>query len=183
MNLKDALSGSIPGDPPLLEELSINLHSIKTECLLPLKTLTRHPIEISVSSDVTGPLLILVLFSFLLVLQGKLHFGYIYLISLSSSFFLFLFLNLLTQQGVTYAVCCNVMGYSMTPVVAFSLLNFLLSWTGPLVRFTIGTVMSVWSAYTAGQVMCIHLGLSERTLVVGYPLFLAYMCYTMMVLF
>lgn len=183
IDIKGALTGSFPGEKTLLEELSIDLTTIKTESLLPLKVLKQNTTEVNVSSDVTGPIIVLVVFTLSLVLQGKLHFGYIYLISLTSSFLIFVLLNLLTPKGVSYSTCCNIIGYSMTPVVAFSLGNMLLIWTGSFIRSVLGVGVSVWSAYTASKVVCTHLSLAEKTVVVGYPFFLAYMCYMMMVLF
>ncbi|ELA41063.1 uncharacterized protein VICG_01856 [Vittaforma corneae ATCC 50505] len=183
IDIKGALSGSFPGEKSLLEELSIDLNMIKTESLLPLKVLKHNTTEVNVSSDVTGPIIILVVFTLSLVIQGKLHFGYIYLISLTSSFLMFILLNLLTSKGVDYSICCNIMGYSMTPIVAFSLGSMVLVWTGMFIKSILGIGMSAWSAYTASKVVCTHLSLVEKMVVVGYPLFLAYMCFMMMVLF
>jgi len=182
IDIKGAFTGSSPGDRPLLEELSIDLNAIKSECLLPLKVL-RTPGEVQVSSDIAGPVIVLVMFTLSLVLQGKLHFGYIYLISLTSTVLVFGLLNLLTHTGVSYAVCCNAMGYSMTPVVAFSFLNTVLAWAGRAVRASVCGGMCLWSAYVASRVLCQHLGAVEKTGVVSYPLFLAYISFGMMVIF
>lgn len=183
IDLKGAFTGYLPGDNPLLEELSINLGNIKSESLLPWKILTKNTADLKVSTEIIGPIIILILFTLSLLLQGKLRFGYIYLISLTSSFLIFVLLNLITPVGVKYTTCCNIMGYSMAPIVGFSVISMLLIWTGYFIRSVLGVVMCIWSAYTATSVVCIYFNLFEQTIVVGYPMFLAYMCFTMMILF
>lgn len=183
VDIKAAMAGSIPGDRPLTEELGIDLHAIKTESLLPVKVLQNSEDIARVSTDLTGPILILIMLTFTLVVQGKLHFGYIYLISLSSSFLIYVLLNLLNPKPVSFMLCCNIMGYSLTPVVVFSIVNILLVWTGTGVRVFIGIFMSLWSAYTASAVFCRHLETSDKLVVVGYPLFLAYACFVIMIIF
>lgn len=183
IDIKGALTGSIPGERTLLEELSIDLHTIKAESLLPFKILQKHYEEIKTSSDLTGPIIILLIFTFSLVLQGKIHFGYIYLISLTSSFLIYFLINLLTVRKTSYLTCCNIIGYAMTPVVAFSFANIILSRISATFNVIIGISMCFWSAYTAALVFCIQLQLTEKTLVILYPLFLAYMSFMMMTLF
>lgn len=182
-DLKNALMGNLPGDPPLLEELGIDLSVIKSESLLPLKVLQQNPESIMVSSDLTGPVILLFIFTFSLVLQCKIHFGYIYLISLLSSFLMYVLLNLLSSSKIGYTMCCNVIGYSMTPVVGFSIANILLKWMSPFLRAVLGFLMSLWSGYTSSVVFCTYMKFNDKLVVVLYPLFLAYMCFTMMVVF
>lgn len=183
MDIRAAMTGSIPGDRPLMEELGIDLHTIKTESLLPVKVLQNAENIARASTDLTGPILILIMLTFTLVVQGKLHFGYIYLISLSSSFLICLLLNLLTPKSISFMLCCNIMGYSLAPVVAFSVVNILLVWTGMSIRLFIGIVMGAWSAYTASVMFCKHLETHDKLVVVGYPLFLAYACFIIMIIF
>lgn len=183
MDIKSAFIGSIPGDAPLLEELGIDMNSIKLECLLPIKAFQKNQILQKASDDLTGPLIILFAFTFTLVLQGKIHFGYIYLISLMSSFVIFSLLNLMSNKAIGYLMICNVMGYSMTPVVTFSFVNIVSKWLGLNIRILLGAIGAFWSAFTASKMFCIHLEFVDRQAIVLYPLFLAYCCFVMMILF
>lgn len=183
MDIRAAMTGSIPGDRPLAEELGIDLQAIKTESLLPIKVLQNTENMARASTDLTGPILILVMLTSTLVIQGKLHFGYIYLISLSSSFLVYLLLNLLSQRTISFILCCNIMGYSLAPVVGFSIANIFLVWIRVSLRAFIGAIIGFWCAYTASVVFCKHMEISDKLLVVGYPLFLAYACFIMMVVF
>ncbi|KAM0679574.1 hypothetical protein GINT2_002203 [Glugoides intestinalis] len=183
IDIKGALTGFLPGDRTLLEELSIDLLAIKEESLLPFKILQKHYEEVKTSSDLTGPIILLLTFTFSLVFQGKIHFGYIYLISLTSSFLIYILINLLSVRKTSYLTCCSTIGYSMTPVVAFSFANIVLSRISTTFSVIIGVCMCLWSAYTAALVFSIQLQFAEKTLVILYPLFLAYMCFMMMTLF
>lgn len=183
MDIKAAMIGSISGDRPLTRELGIDLHAIRTECLLPIRVLQSTEDIARASTDLTGPVIILIMLTSTLVIQGKLHFGYIYLISLSSSFLIYLLLNILTQRSISFMLCCNIMGYSLAPVVGFSVANIFLMWARTSIRVLIGATMGLWSAYTASVVFCKYLETNDKFVVVGYPLFLAYTCFVMMVVF
>lgn len=183
LEFRNAMVGSLPGDKPLAEELGIDLNTIKSESLLPIRVLQNYGNVASASTDLTGPIVILCVFAFSLVLQGKFHLSYIYLISISSSSFIFALLNLLTQKSIKFMICCNVMGYSLTPIAAFSLSNLLLLWLNLGFRIVLGLFISAWSAFTASSAFCNHLATKDKIIVMGYPLFLVYSCFIMMVLF
>lgn len=185
-NLRAAFSGSLPNDPPLLHELGIDLRLIKAESLLPFRVLSPSSFSAASAggtSDLTGPILFLALFTALLILHGKLHFGYIYLLSLCSCFSIYLLLNLVSVRETSALVVCSVLGYSLGPVILYALLNIGLRWTGLFVRVALGLSTAVWSAYTASIVFCKHLELHSKQFIVGYPLLLTYMCFILMILF
>ncbi len=183
VNFKLAMTGSLPNDPPLLEELGISLPLIRAESQLPLRVLRKSAGPVCNTSDLTGPILILVLFTALLVLHGKLHFGYIYLISLTSASLVYVLLNLIATKDTSIVICCSILGYSLGPVLLYSLMHIGLRWTSVYVRVAVGLGMAFWSAYTASIVFCQYLELSNRTYVVGFPLLLTYVCFVLMVLF
>lgn len=183
INFRLAMTGALPNDPPLLEELGISLPLIKTESQLPLRVFRPSTIPACSTSDLTGPVLILVLFTALLVLHGKLHFGYIYLISLTSAFFIYVLLTLIATKETSIITCCSVLGYSLGPVLLYSLMHIALRWTSIYVRVAAGLGMAFWSACTASIVFCRHLELANKTYVVGFPLLLTYVCFVLMVLF
>jgi protein YIPF5/7 len=183
VDLKAAFTGTRTGDPPLLNELGIDLELIKSECLVPFKIFQKDFTAGKQSNDLTGSIIILCIFTFSLVLQCKIHFGYIYLVSLVSSFTIFALLNLMSNKTIGYLSCCNIMGYSFSPVVGFSFLNLVSRWLGVKVRLVLGILAGAWSAFSASKVYCSHLEFVNKQAIVIYPLFLTYCCFVMMVIF
>lgn len=183
VDLKAAFTGTCPGDIPLLEELGINLHSVKVECTLPFKIFSTSLESLEIASDIAGSIIMIFLFAISLLLQGKLHFGYVYLVSIMASFFIFLLLNFMSISEIKYLTCCNIIGYSLSPVVIFSFLNILLRFTALPVSIMLGALMATWSAYTASKVFCYQLKFSDKQLVVFYPLFMIYSCFILMAVF
>lgn len=182
-SLKLAVTGHLPNDPPLLQELGIDLSLIKIESQLPFRVLRNNSFHKSSSTDLTGPIIFLIFFMFILMLNGKAHFGYIYLISLSASSFIYALLSLISQNGTNLTVCCSVMGYSLTPILFFAVLNLVLRWAGLYFRVFLGIGFSLWSAYTASNVLCRCYDLGSKTIILGYPLILSYICFILMILF
>jgi hypothetical protein len=177
ISIKKALFKGLPEDPPFLEALGIDLEAIKKESLLPIKVLTNPSEIITSTSDLTGPITILIIFTFSLLLQGKVHFEYIYLISLSSSFFIYALINLLCSSTVGFFTCCNILISSLTPVVTFSFFNLPLKFLGLYFRIAVSLVMGIWSAFTASHVFCKQIEQEDKKIVLGYPLFLSYSCF------
>lgn len=93
-NLKAALTGTLPSDKPLLEELGIDFATIKRESqIIFLKS-------VSDPRDLSGPLLFMILFCVLLLLRAivfceQLVFGYIYFNAIFMCLFVYAIVNLL----------------------------------------------------------------------------------------
>lgn len=180
-NYKEAFLGSLPDDPPLLSELGIDLAAIKDEASLPIRVFNTS--SFVTSSDLTGPITILLAFTLSLVLQGKLHFEYIYLISLSSTLFIYVVTNLISAKPLPFAVCSNVMFYSFSPILLFSFLNIVFRFLPRWMRLLAGFGTTLWSCYTASYVFCCNLQQSNKLVVLAYPLLLTYLCFIMMIIF
>ncbi|CAN8097899.1 unnamed protein product [Discula destructiva] len=84
------------GEPSLLEELDINFGHIQQKTVAVLNPFRRIDQHIMDDSDIIGPLLFLILFAFLLALSGKLHFGYVYGLSIIGSTSLHIIISLMT---------------------------------------------------------------------------------------
>ncbi|KAG0437136.1 Protein transport protein YIP1 [Dictyocoela muelleri] len=96
-NLKSALTGSLPTDPPLLEELGINFSTIKRESQIIFFKPVIEP------RDLSGPLMFIITFCILSLVQAvifseKLVFGYVYFNSIFMSIFVYAILNLLCND-------------------------------------------------------------------------------------
>lgn len=184
-NLRAAILGRLPGDGPLLEELGIDFGTIRKESRLIFGVLQRTPVDFSFvkNADLSGPIVFVALYTLGLILNYKIHFGYIYFISLLTASSTYFLLNVLDTKQIGFLECCSVLGYSFLPVVFFSFLNILLRRLAVWPRMLYGLGFALWSSYTASVVFCRYLSLSKKQLVVGYPLLLGYAGFVMVVLF
>lgn len=181
-HIKQALCGSFPHEPSLFEELGINLTTIYRESMLPIKVL--NGVELCRVNDVYGPIILLFIFTLFLIIQGKLHFEYIYLVTIVSALQNYIFVNLLARDNkIDLVGCCGVLGYSFGPVAAFSIIDLIIRYMGRGIRICVGLTLGIWSTYSAVMVFCKELHIKNKMVVVGYPLLLAYTSFILMVLF
>lgn len=174
LDIKSALTGSLPGDKPLLEELGINFQTIKTELKLLL-----NPEKDFDHSDVTGPIIFTVLYSLLLFFSGKMHFGYVYFITLTSNFLLYFLVNVLkaSSNSADFVFCFSVFGYSFVPIVVHAFISLIYK------SKILGALSVAWSVYIASNVFCKKLEMERMRWIVGYPIMLVYVCYLLMTIY
>ncbi|KMV66423.1 Rab GTPase-interacting Golgi membrane protein [Encephalitozoon cuniculi EcunIII-L] len=184
-DLRSALLGRLPGDGPLLEELGIDFGTIKKESHLVFGVFQRKAVDFSFvkNADLSGPIVFVGLYTLGLILNYKIHFGYIYFISLLTTLSIYFLLNVLGTKHIGFLECCSVLGYSFLPVVFFSFLNILMGRISVELRVFYGLAFACWSSYAASVVFCRYLSLSNKHLVVGYPLLLGYTGFVMVILF
>ena len=183
IDIRSAFTGHLSGDKPLLEELGIDFGIIRKESSLIFKIFTPSSFDCVVSSDVTGPFVNIIAFSLCLLLNYKMHFRYIYSISLFSIFSTYLLLNVMDLVDIKLLECCSVLGYSFTPIVMFSFLNIFTKWLPIKCRIFFGIIFALWSAYTASFVFVRYLNVSNKQFLILYPLFITYICFAIIVVF
>ncbi|KAF5019823.1 hypothetical protein F66182_8192 [Fusarium sp. NRRL 66182] len=123
------------GEPPLLEELGVNFGHIQAKVNLPglarivisiwvtdqLQTLAvlnpfrRIDSHIMDDSDLAGPLIFFLLFGFILLFSGQVHFGYIYGLAALGSISLHLILSLMSPSDADPQQVNNYPQYSSDP--------------------------------------------------------------------
>ena len=115
-------------EPPLLEELEINLDQIvqKTWAVLTFKSLSANK-NILHDPDLAGPLVFLLTFGFLLLLTGKMQFGYIYGVGVLGSLSIYTLLNLMSEKGIDAYRVVSVLGYCLLPMVAVGALSVIVT--------------------------------------------------------
>ncbi|KAL6918327.1 hypothetical protein ACHAPO_009984 [Fusarium lateritium] len=86
------------GEPPLLEELGVNFGHIQAKTLAVLNPFRRIDAHIMDDSDLAGPLIFFLLFGFILLFSGQVHFGYIYGLAALGSISLHLILSLMSPS-------------------------------------------------------------------------------------
>ncbi|ADM11194.1 Rab GTPase interacting factor Golgi membrane protein [Encephalitozoon intestinalis ATCC 50506] len=184
-DLKSAFLGELPGDEPLLKELGIDFNTIRKESRLVFGVFQKKQVDFSFvkNADLSGPVVFVGLYTLGLILNYKIHFGYIYFISLLTALSMYFLLNVLDTKHIGFLECCSILGYSFPPVVFFSFLNILLGGIGIGFKVFYGLAFALWSSYTASVVFCRYLSLTNKHVVVGYPLLLGYTGFVMVVLF
>ncbi|XP_062513795.1 protein YIPF5-like isoform X2 [Corticium candelabrum] len=120
-------SNTFGEEPPLLEELGINFDHIKDKTLQVLNPLKRADSHIMDDTDMAGPLIFCLLFGFLLLLHGKVHFGYIYGVGVLGCLSLYAVLNLMSVGGVSAGVVMSILGYCLLPMVMLCALTLVVT--------------------------------------------------------
>jgi hypothetical protein len=82
-------------------------------------------------ADLAGPLFFCLALGFLLLLHGKVHFGYIYGFGLIGCILLYVILNLMLsgQQGISLDQTMSILGYSLVPTVVLAAINIFVNMT------------------------------------------------------
>jgi hypothetical protein len=167
-------------EKPLLEELDINFNQIFSKCfvILNLKSeLGRYN-----DSDLTGPLFFCILYGFLLLLSGKLYFGYIYGFSAFGCFGIYGVLNLVSDTEFELGRTCSILGYSMLPLIFLSALGLLLNLNG-IFGIVVCTLVLIYSTSIAVRLFDSELKKKEQFWLIAYPVLLFYCFFLMMLLF
>lgn len=164
-------------------------------------------------SDIIGPLIFLVCFGFLLALSGKLHFGYVYGLSLMGSTSLHFIISLMTPTGDddpadAAPVPSGATPYGPPPGANQHELSATLTWSRSasvlgycliplLVTSVVGVFMPMdtplgivltsaaimWSTYSASGMFCAVGRLRSMRGLVAYPLALFYVGFGIMSIF
>ena len=119
-----AAFGIFEEEPPLLEELGINTHLIMNKTLNIL-----NPIIVSShlheDADLSGPFVLCMMMGMFQLLAGKLQFRVILGWICVASFFLYVLFNMLAGRhgNLDLYRCLSMVGYSMVPMVIFSVVS------------------------------------------------------------
>ncbi|SPQ26770.1 b2100c37-04f8-4861-bca5-808c1e3b630d [Thermothielavioides terrestris] len=107
-----------PGEPPLLEELGVNVGHIRAKTLAVLNPFSRVDQHLMDDSDLAGPLLFFLLYGTFLLLSGRVHFGYIYGLAVFGSILLHTILSLMAPSPTDPPGGSNGAGPSYPGVVS-----------------------------------------------------------------
>ncbi|KAH0601459.1 hypothetical protein MHUMG1_00335 [Metarhizium humberi] len=199
------------GEPPLLEELGVNFGHIQMKTLAVLNPFRHIDQHIMDDSDLAGPILFFLLFGTILLLSGKVHFGYIYGLALLGSTSLHMILSLMSpteppssesyhpqyndpssppqhQQGghfsatLTFPRSASVLGYCLLPLVVTSLFGIVMPMDTPL-GIVLSTAAIMWCTYSASGMFCAVGRMKGMRGLVAYPLALFYVGFGIMGIF
>ena len=111
-------------EPSLLEELGINFDHILTKTkivLIPTTSSSSMTQEIINDADLAGPVIFFLTFGLMLLMEGKIHFGYIYGVALFGTVSLhnlskFMCSNTLTRSNIYFFNIASILGYCFLPL-------------------------------------------------------------------
>lgn len=169
-------------EPPLLEDLGIDLENIKTKTIAVL-TLKKCDEKFLVEADMSGPLLLALAFGGLLLLSGKVHFGYIYGFGGLGCLSLYTVMNLLSQaRNIELYNTVSILGYCLLPIVLLAAVNVPLNLKN-FFGFFISLAAIGWATVTATKFFEGALHLNEQKWLVAYPIFLFYLVFVLITIF
>lgn len=170
------------GEPPLLEELGVNFMHIKSKTLTVLNPLGTIDTHIMDDTDLFGPLIFGVLFGFILLLSGKVHFGYVYGCALMGCLSLWTILSLMAPASTSFARTASVLGYCLLPLVGVSAFGMAMDMDG-LVGYAMTSAAVSWSTFSASAIFVSVLQMTNMRVLVAYPVALFYSIFAILTLF
>jgi hypothetical protein len=202
----------IVDEVPLLEELGINFKDIYAKSVFVLNPLSKYrrlasqrnrasPVQsgdqdylqhILDDMDLAGPLLFCLLLGFVLLLRGKVQFGYIYGVGVIGCISMYFLLNLMCppQRHIEIQHTISILGYCLLPIVFLALIcTFLPLWISMdvklfgLIGFIVTNIAIVWSTWSAASMLVAALGMSHQKALVAYPVFLVYVTFALITVF
>jgi hypothetical protein len=169
-------------EPPLLEELGIRYDHIwsKTQAVINLrKQVSEHILD---DTDLAGPVCFCLLLGAILLLSGKVHFGYIYGFSMCGCLSLQGIISLMHPIGLDFWQTCSVLGYCLLPVIFLAALATILRLRG-ILGLIFGGACIAWCTLSATRLIDAKLNLTEQYWLVAYPVMLLYSCFVIITIF
>ncbi|KAM8940179.1 protein YIPF7 isoform 2-T2 [Pelodytes ibericus] len=169
-------------EPPLLEELGINFDHIWQKTLTVLKPWKPADGSIMNETDLTGPMVFCIALGSTLLLAGKIHFGYVYTMSILGCLGIHALLNLMSIPGVSYGCVASVLGYCLLPMVLLSTCAIVYSLQG-LLGITLAFTVIGWCSFSASKIFISTLAMEGQQLLVAYPCALLYGLFALLTIF
>jgi hypothetical protein len=182
MSPQPGSSNSFEDEPPLLEELGINLDHIRVKTLAVLNPMSKLEADIIGDRDLAGPLMFCLLLGGFLLLTGKIHFGYIYGIGTVGCLSIYLLLNLMSERGVDIYKTASVLGYCLLPMVLLAGLSLLITMNS-LIGYVLAVITIAWCTHSAALMFVTLLTMKDQRMLVAYPIGLVYTCFALMTVF
>jgi hypothetical protein len=175
---------SFEDEPPLLEELGINISQITRKMLNILNPLRLDP-GLHDDPDLSGPFLFCIMFGLAQLLSGKVHFGVILGWTSVASVFLYLVFNLLAGRNGNLDLyrCVSILGYSLVPIVLFSFVAIFLP-NRHMVRYIIGAITVSWcTRVSTNLITFLSPQAQDFRRLIGYPCALVYLAFSLLIIF
>ena len=182
-NNTDLYGGGFEDEPPLLEELGIDFNHIieKTKVVLnPMRNINQDIVN---ETDLAGPLVFAFGLASCLLLAGKMHFGYIYGISVFAVLMMWLLLKMMApNEGPSFGTVTSILGYCLLPIVILSGCAILFSLQGVVGTFLSGIAV-VWCSWSSSKLFCSALNMTAQQALVAYPCAMLYGVFALLAVF
>lgn len=175
-------------EPPLLDELEIYPDRIiqKSIAILNPFHYRNENDHLLSETDLAGPIIFCLIFGVCLFLSGsKVHFGYIYGLSVISVLGMYVLISLMCHHkdnAISLYSVASTLGYGVLPIVWYTVIGIFL----PLNSF-FGFLMACGTVYlsTAGasRLFCLMIGDPEQRFLIAYPCALVYTVFTFLAVF
>jgi protein YIPF5/7 len=178
-------------EPPLLEELGINIEHIimKTKAVVvPFRrfhksnhSVLTDPALIMEDADLAGPLALALLLGGELMMTGKLQFGYIYGFGVFGCLAMTVILNLMSpDKAISFWTVASVLGYALLPVNILAALKIVF-WG----YFTevLGVITVIWSTTASTRLLEVGCGMVAQRYLLAYPIALLYSAFVLITIF
>ena len=168
---------SFEDEPPLLEELGVNIPHIFAKAKAVMNPLTKFQPNFADEADMSGPLIFYFLLGIFLLLRLKVQFGTIYGLGIVSTVSIYIVINLMSSRPIDLYSATSIVGYALLPMVVLALLTLglapVFSWNKK-VGFVVASMFIAWSANTAAKIFVAVCEMKDQFWLVAYPL--ALMC-------
>ncbi|EEC45664.1 predicted protein, partial [Phaeodactylum tricornutum CCAP 1055/1] len=186
-------AGDFENEPPLLEELGINVEHIllKTKAVvLPSQRFNKNtaltdPALIVEDADLAGPLALALTLGGEMLLAGKLQFGYIYGFGLFGCMAMTLILNLMSPKAVSFWTVTSILGYALLPVNILALVKIVL--VNIIQLNTLARILAVltilWSTTASTRLLEVGCNMRNQRYLMAYPIALLYSAFVLITIF
>lgn len=171
-------------DAPLLHELGVDFKHIAAKVSSVLHPMRRVEADIMADADMAGPIVFCVVLGFLLLLAGKVHFGYIYGFGGFGVTAMYLMLNLMSSPAhpIDFSRTFSVLGYCLLPILGLAALAVVADLRGAI-GAALGLVSIVWCAWSATRFFEAAMHMQQQRWLIAFPSFLLYSCFVLITVF
>uniref|UniRef100_A0A7S3D7D5 Protein YIPF n=1 Tax=Palpitomonas bilix TaxID=652834 RepID=A0A7S3D7D5_9EUKA len=177
-------------DEPLLDELGIHpSHILKRTLLIcqPWKSVksaaSGHRDDLLDDNDMAGPLLFCFALGFLLLLQGKMSFGYIYGVGMVGCVGIYALLSMMVNEHkLEFFRVVSYLGYSLLPIVFLAVPAVFIT-AQSAVMYVMVVVAVVWATRSAASLFVAAEGMDKQRYLIAYPIGLFYLGFALIAAF
>jgi len=179
-------TSSFDDEPPLLEELGIDITSIfkKTGAVFSFGSSADGTYD----SDLSGPIVFILGLGFSHMLAGKVLFGLIIGWTIITSLGMSWLVNLLVGPGgdIGMHACCSILGYCLLPQIFLALFNLVV---GKSIALSVLALFCVlWSTRVASRFVVVrlkakHIPVEEQRSLLAYPWLLTFSMFALLSLY
>jgi hypothetical protein len=175
-----AYADEFENEPPLLEELGIDLDHIYRR-IQSVVFFRKIGTELINDLDMGGPLFIAFALGMLLMFAGKVHFGYIYGLGVLGCVGAWLLVNVMSnKEGIDLYTTMSIMGYGLLPVVFLAFFGVFVRLTGPF-GITLSLITVLWCTLTASRFLECAVNMYHQRWLIAYPVMMVYCCFVFLV--